>query len=327
MVYNPRNGIRAKQVFISFTDAARKTGVSTVGMTGTNFTSNAFANFWGAYYGDLTLNSVDYFPVDLGFDSTGCSVNFQTAAYDTISAISGTSMTLTSNTSMTVDEHINRYVIVKAAAGTPSLVYARVTDNAAATITTDTALDTNYGVAAADTIALLEVPVGLVMNAWQRVDHIATDFSLEPPSTETEQTYFMGTEDSAGSQNSVVDTNPPSFMTGSVTIRGGVKDLLRLKYAEDSSAPTNYIRYNIGSESTNNIGVVVVWATNVGDVDHTDAVYQAVFCNDITVKNVGILNSVNADGRAEATIEFEVKGANVRVEMVEAQADNTANNA
>ena len=333
MVYNPRTGIRAKQVFCSFVDSAYNVS-GNVSLTDANFTGNEFANFWGAYYGDdMTLNSIDYSMKDLGFPSgtAGANVtqNFESAAYDTVASISGTVITLTTAIGMTPDEHIGRYVIIKCAAGNSDLVYARITDNAAATITTDVDLDPAtgaYDVATADTIILLDVPFGLTMNAFHRLDHIATDFKLEPPKTETEDTYFLGSEDDVGSQNMNVDSNPPSKMTGSITIRGGIQDLLRLKYQQDSTVPTGTKRYNLGSEIITAVGFHAMWTTNVTDTDSTSAVTKGAFCNDIIITNVGILDSVAADGRAEATVEFEVKGANVRVEVYQTQADDTSVN-
>ena len=164
------------------------------------------------------------------------------------------------------------------------------------------------------------------MTAFQRVDHIATDFKLEPPKTETEDVYFLGSEDDAGSQNNTVDSKPPSKMTGSVTIRGGTSDLLRLKYGQDSTVPTGKVRYNLGSEVSTKVGFTAMWSTNNADMEGSSEVSKFVICNDIVITNVGILDSVSADGRAEATVEFEVKGTNVRVEGIKAQADDTAFN-
>lgn len=323
MVYDARKGIRAKQVFMSFTDAVRDTNDNLV-LTGTDFTSNKFDKFWGAYYGDLTENTVVYSLVDLGFDSTDCSQSFKTNAYDTIATISGTTITLTAETTMTPDDHIGRWVIVKKASG--NKVFARVTDNDASTITTDIALDDRYGVAASDTIVLLDVPFGLNMTAFHRLDHIATNFELTEPETDTEDTYFLGTSDDSGSQNMSVDRNPPSKFSGSITIRGGVTDLARLKYNTDSTVPSGTVRYNMGSENDTPIGFTALWSTEVEDTDASNDVTKAIFCNDIIIKKVGVLDSVSADGKAEATVEFEVKGSNVRLEAYTNQVDNTSMN-
>ena len=339
MVYNPRQGIRAKQVFCSFVDAAYNTS-GNASLTHTGFTGNVFANFWGAYYGDnMTIDSVDYSMKDLGFPSGAAGANVtqvfeaEGEVYDTVASISGTVITLTTSGNFpAVTTHVGKYVIIKAAAGNSDLVYARITANntaAGGTITTDVDLDpatSHYDVAAADTIILLDIPFGLTMTAFHRLDHIATDFTLEPPKTETEDTYFLGSEDEAGSQNMNVDSNPPTKMTGSVTVRGGVQDLLRLKYNQDTTVPTGTKRYNLGSEVTTPVGFHAIWSTNVADVDAATAITKGVFCNDIVITNVGILDTVNADGRAEATVEFEVKGASVRLEAYETQADDTSVN-
>jgi len=331
MVYNPRQGIRAKQVFLSFVDATYDTS-NNASLSGANFTGNGMDLFWRAYYGDdMTINSVDYSMKNLGFDSgaSGADVtqNFESAVYDTIASLASangqTTITMTTETGMTPDAHIGRYVIIKSAAGTPSLVYARIVDNTDDDIVLDSDVENDYGVAAADTLILLKVPFGLTMTAFQRLDHVATDFTLEPPVTETEDTYFLGSEDEAGSQNLNVDSNPPTKMTGSVTIRGGVADLLRLKYGQDSTVPAGTKRYNLGSEITTKIGFNALWSTDVDDTDSTSGVTKSVFCNDITITNVGILDTVNADGYAEATVEFEVKGSSVRVEVFDSQADLT----
>lgn len=322
MVYDARNGIKAKQVFLSFTDAVQDNGSYI--LSGSQFTGNSLDLFWGAYYGDLTLNSVNYYMVDLGFDSTGASQSFGTNEYDVIASVATNVITMTAETSMTPDAHIGKYVIINKADN--SKVYARITDNDASTLTLDQDVATVYGVAGSDTVALLKVPAGLTMTAWHRVDHIATDFELVPPSTETEDVYFLGTSDDSGSQNSSVDVQPPTKMEGSITVRGGVQDLLRLKFGQDSTSPTGRIRYNLGSESGARVGFIATWSTNLADMDNADAITKTVFCNDITITNIGLLDSVNSDGVAEATIEFEVKGSNVRVESISAQANNTSVN-
>ena len=320
MVYDARKGIRAKQVFMSFTDAVRDTSDNLV-LTETDFTGNKFDKFWGAYYGDLTENSIVYSLVDLGFDPTDCTQAFKTNKYDTIASITTTVITMTSETTMTADAHIGRWVIVKKANG--NKVFARVTDNTADTITTDTDLATRYGVAADDTIILLDVPFGLTMTAFNRLDHIATNLTLEPPKTETEDKYFLGTSDDAGSQNMAIDKNPPTKFTGSITVRGGVNDFARLKYSEDSVVPTNNTRYNLGTELDTEVGFTAIWTSDTADTDGANDITRAVFCNDIVIKNIGVLDNVSSDGKAEATIEFEVKGSNVRLEVYKAQADNT----
>jgi len=316
MAYDPRKGIRAKMVFASFTDAARDTSAAP-SMTDTKFTGKSMLNFWGAYYGDLALNTIPRYIADLGFDSTGCSETFGTQPYDVVSGTPTATITMTTNTSMSTNTHAGKYIIIKKASG--DHVFARIVSNAAGTITVDKNVSA-YGVAASDKIALLSVPFGLTMDSFHRIDHIATDFSLEEPTVETEDTFFLGSSDDAGSQNSTIDTNPPTKLVGSITIRGGVMDLLRLKYGTDSTVPTNTIRYNLGSDSNTYKGFTAVWTTNTGDPDGTNETYTGVFCNDIIIKNVGLLNSVSADGRAEATVEFECKASNVRVEKYTAQA-------
>ncbi len=336
MVYNPRNGIKAKQVFLNFTDATYNAAGST-SLTHTGFTGNKMDAFWGAYYGDaMTLNSVDYSMVNLGFPSgaAGADVTeiFQAAgaAYDTVASLASTNgqttLTLTTNNGMTVDAHNGKYVIIKSAAGTPSIVYARITDTTAGAIVLDSDVENEFGVAAADNIILLKVPFGLTMTAFHRLDHIATDFELTPPKTETEDTFFLGSEDEAGSQNSALDTKPPSKFTGSVTIRGGVQDLMRLKYGQDSTTPSGTTRYNLGSDISTPVGFHAIWSTEASDTDSTSAITKGVYCNAISITNVGILDSVSADGYAEATVEFEVKGSSVRVEVFDVQSDDTSVN-
>ena len=324
MVYDPRKGIKAKQVYMSFTDAVRDT-TGSISLTGTDFTGNAFDTFWGAYYGDLIGNLVTYSISDLGFDSSASSLSFQTNEYDVIASISTTLITLTTNTGMTPDEHIGRWVIISKASG--DKIFARIVDNAAGTITTDIDLSTSkYGVAGADTIELLKVPFGLTMNAFHRLDHIATNFALTEPEVNTEDTYFLGTTDSAGSQNMTIDSNPPGKFSGSITIRGGVQDLARIKYNSDTTVPTGKTRYNLGSENTTEVGFTAIWSTDVEDTDSTSDVTKAVFCNDIIIKKVGILDSVSSDGKAEATVEFEVKGSNVRLEVYDNQSNGSGSN-
>jgi len=324
MVYDPRKGIKAKQVYMSFTDAVRDS-TGSISLTGTDFTGNAFDKFWGAYYGDLAGNSVVYSITDLGFDSTGSDITFQTNSYDVIASITTTVISLTTNTGMTPDAHIGKWVIIKKANG--DKVFARIVDNAAGTITTDRDLSaTKYGVAGADTIILLNVPFGLNMNSFFRLDHVATNFSLTAPEVSTDDTYFLGTADAAGSQNMTVDSSPPGKFSGSITIRGGVQDLARLKYNQDATIPTGKTRYNLGSDNTEEVGFTAIWATEVSDLDSTADVTKAVFCNDIIITKVGILDSVSSDGRAEATIEFEVKGANVRLEVYDNQSNSSGSN-
>ena len=325
MVYNPRNGIKAKYVYASFIDAIRN-GTS-VALTGTQFTGNPLDSFWGAYYGDLILNSVTYSMVDLEFDSTGTTDIWKAAgnAYDTIASEVGLTLTLTTATT-SVTDHAGKYVIIKKASG--ALVYGRIVSNTAlGVLTMDSDMNANYGVAAGDTIALLKVPCGLTMTAFQRIDHIATDFTLTPPTTETEETFFLGSSDSLGSQNSHIDTKPPSKFTGSITIRGGISDLLKLKYSTDTTVPTGKTRYNLGSEVTAGyVGFTALWTTEPSNTDDADAVTYGIVCNGITITNVGILDKVSADGYAEATVEFEVEGSKVRVEAITAQSINTAVN-
>jgi len=329
MVYNPREGIRAKQVLCHFVDNAYNASNSS-SLTHTGFTGNEFANFWGAYYGDaMTLNSVDYSMKNLGFPSGAAGANvteaFDGAAFDSVASVTTTVITLTTNTGMTINEHVGKYVTIKPASSNSNLVYGRIVSNTDSSLTMDQDL-TLYGVAASDTIILLKVPFGLTMTAFHRVDHIATDFTLTPPTTETEDNYFLGTEDDAGSQNSNVDSQPPTKMTGSITIRGGTQDLLRLKYGQDSVTPAGTKRYNLGSEITTKVAFHAFWSTSKSDVDAASAISKGVFCNDVIITNVGILDSVSSDARGEATVEFEVKGSNVRVEGYNTQADNAAVN-
>lgn len=323
MVYDARQGIKAKQVFMSFTDAARNSSDAPA-LTDTKFTGNKFSNFWGAYYGDMVLNSVNMYISDLGFDSTGCSQTFGTQAYDTLTGTPSATLTFTTNTTMSTNAHVGKYIIVRKVA-TGDKVFARITANNASTLTVDRTLAT-YGVVSGDKVALLAVPFGLTMGTWARLDHIATDFTLEPPKTETEDVFFLGTSDAAGSQNVATDTQPPSKLKGSITVRGGTIDLLRLKYNTEGTVPSNTVRYNLGSDSTEKIGFTALWATDVGDLTDTNETYTAVFCNDISINNVGLLDSVSADGKATATVEFEVKGSNVRVEKLTAQANDTGAN-
>jgi hypothetical protein len=322
MTYDIRNGIKAKQVYISFTDAVRNS-VGSISLDNSDFQNNKMELFWGAYYGDLVADSVSYSISDLGFDSTGATGNFKTTGYDTIADITEKVISLTSNSTMVVDAHANKYVIVRKANG--KKVLARIVSNTATTITTDEDL-TKYGVANGDTIILLVVPFGLNMKAYQRLDHIATNFELTEPTIETNDTYFLGTSDAQGSQNMAIDKNPPSKLTGSVTIRGAVAHLEKLKYAVDSAAPTGRTRYNLGTDAELDLGLTVIYTTNESDIDNSNAVTKMVFCNNIIVKSVGALGSVSSEGKAEATVEFEVRGSDVRVEKVTAQDDDVDTN-
>lgn len=323
MVYDARKGIRAKQVFLSFTDAVRDTSDNLV-LTDSSFTGNKFDKFWGAYYGDLSANSVNYYITDLGFDSTDCSQKFKTNEYDSIGSVTTNVVTLSTETSMVTNAHVNEWVIIKKASG--SDVFARIVSNDASTLTLDQDVVTRYGVAANDTIILLDVPFGLTMTAFNRLDHIATNFSLTEPKIDTKDTYFLGTSDNAGSQNMTIDKNPPSKFTGSITIRGGINDLARLKYNSDTTTPTGTTRYNFGSENTTPIGFTALWSTDVEDTDANNDLTKAIFCNDIIINKVGVLDSVSSDGKAEATVEFEVKGSNVRLEVYNNQVDNSGLN-
>ena len=75
MVYDPRKGISAKQVFLHVTDAVRNSS-GNLSLAGADFTANAFDNFFGAYYGDdVVLATVDYAIVNLGFPSGAAGVN------------------------------------------------------------------------------------------------------------------------------------------------------------------------------------------------------------------------------------------------------------
>jgi len=327
MTLDIRNGIRAKNVYLSFCDLIRDG--STKAFTNAQFTGNSLENFWGAYYGDLTLDSLGYSIVDLGFDGTAATVSqiWKAAgvAYDTVASITGAAITLT--TAVTdVTDHAGKYVILRHPTSGKK-VFARVVSNTnLGVITLDSNVETLYGVAATWKVALLKVPCGLTMSAFHRLDHVATNFSIEPPKTETEESNFLGTSDSAGSQNQVIDKQPLTKMIGSVTVRGGTADLLRLKYGQDSTVPSGTLRYNLGSEVSEDVGFVACWSTNPSDPDHADAVTKYVACNNVVVLNVGLLDTVDSDGRAEATIEFEVKPSDVRVEVYAAQANDTAVN-
>ena len=92
MTFDPRKGVRAKNVFLSFCDLIRDGSKNK--FTNAQFTANQFEKFWGAYYGDLTENSVVYSMVDVGWDSADTSKNFDSAAYDTISAITAEVITI-----------------------------------------------------------------------------------------------------------------------------------------------------------------------------------------------------------------------------------------
>ncbi len=323
MVYDARKGIRAKQVFLSFTDAVRDANDNLV-LTGTDFTGNKFDKFWGAYYGDLTENSISYALVDLGFDSTDCSQAFKTNSYDTIASIATNVITLTTETTMTPDAHIGRWVIVKKANG--DKVFARITDNDASTITTDTDLETRYSVAASDTIVLLDIPFGLTMTAFHRIDHIATNFKVGEPEIDTEDHYTLGTSDDAGSQNMSIDKKPPTKVVISATIRGGVNDLARLKYNTDDATPTGTVTYNLGSENDTPIGFVAIWSSDVEDTDGANNLTKVLFSNDVILKKVGMLDDISADGKAEATIELEAKGSSTKLQVYKTQVDNTGVN-
>ena len=327
MAFNPRNGIRAKNVYLSFCDSARSSADGTTLSTAdANFTGRALDLFWGAYYGDLTLTALTYQLVDLGFDGTAATVaqNFGTQEDDVIVSVVTTVITLTTNTAMTVNAHRGEYVIIRKADG--SKVYGRIVSNTASTITTDQDLSL-FGVAAADSVALLAVPVGLTMSAWNRLDHVATSFSLEPPATEIDDQFFLGTSDAAGSQNKNADESPPSNMVGSVTVRGGSMDLLKMKYGLATVAPTGRTRYVLGSDASGSVSFVAIWSTSNADTDAVDHVTQSVYCHDIRITNIGLLDEVDSDGRAEATIGFEVEGNKVFAEVVDAQSDDTEVNA
>lgn len=321
MAFAPREGVRAKQVYISFIDAIRGDDGSTVSLAGTQFTSEIFDKFWGAYYGNLTENSVVYSIVDLGFDDTGTSKTFQTNAYDTVASVSGAAVTLTTNTGMTPDAHINNYVIFRLAA-TGKKLFARVIDNDADSITLDQDLSASLA-ASGDTVVLLDVPFGLTMDAWARLDHVATDLAIDPATTEADQQLFLGTSDAAGSQNENTDTSPPTPMTVTVTVRGGQADLYRLKYGQESTAPTGRIRYNFGSETSAKVGLAMCWLSDNSDPDASDNFAHFVICNDGKVLNIGPISSVASDGRAEATIEVETKAGQCIAEVVKAQVDDS----
>ena len=327
MTYNRRRGISAKKVFISVTDITRDLAGS-ASLTYADLTGNKMEQFWGAYYGDLTLNSVAYAIKDLGFDGTAANVSqdFDSQAYDTVSALTsdGSSVvTLTTNTDMTLDEWIGKYVTVKAASG--KVYFFRITDNAAATLTLSP--DCEDFITAADTIALLKIPFGLTMDAWQRLDHIATDFTLEPPKTETDTLYTLGTEDTSGAQNQTIDNQPLTALTGELTVRGMMQDLLAIKYGKAATAPTTMTRYNLGSESSTSVSFAIAALTDISDPDSTSGVSRFIFCNDVTINNVDILDTVSADGKAEGKVNFEVAGSQCLVEVYDAISEDTNANA
>jgi hypothetical protein len=230
---------------------------------------------------------------------------------------------LTTNTGMTPDAHIGEYVIIRKANG--DKVFGRIVDNDASTITTDQDLSA-FGVAASDTIALLAVPVGLTMDSWNRLDHVATNFSLQPPETEIDDQFFLGTSDNAGSQNKNADESPPTNLVGNITVRGGTMDLLKMKYGVASAAPTGRTRYVLGSDASGSVSFIAIWSTNNPDTDATDQVTQSVYCHDIRITNIGLLDEVDSDGRAEATVAFEVEGNKVFAEVIDAQSDDTSVN-
>lgn len=324
--YDARDGIKAKQVFLHFTDAVYNTN-NNISLSSSNFTSNKFKNFWCAYYGDdMTVGSVNYSIANLGFPSgtAGADVidDFGTQAYDTIANVDSTGkvLTLTTNTSMTADAQIGKYVIIKKADG--KLVFGRITDNDASTITLDQDVGNEYGVASNDTILLLKVPFGLTMTAWHRIDHIADDFKLTPPKTEANDKYFLGTSDDTETQNSVIDKGNPSKLSGSMTIRGGVSDLLRLKYSVLGTSPSGTKRYNLGDENDAHIGFIAFWTSSKDNMESEAQITKGVFCNNITITSVNILDEINTTDKATATVEFEVRGGNAVVETYEVQVDN-----
>ncbi len=325
MSYALRDGIEAKQVYIHITDAVLD-DTGAVGLNTTRFTGNAFDLFHRAYYGDLTLNSLTYGIVDLGFDGTAGDVsqNFQTQAYDTIAAVTTVTLTMTTNTGMTVDAHNYRYVIVRKQTTGVKWFY-RVVDTTASTIVVDRDAQAD-GIAANDTIALLKVPFGLTMSNFFRIDHVATDFSLTPATRDTEDTFMLGTSDSAGSQNQASEVQPFSKVEGSVTIRGGVLDLMRLMYGTAGTVPTGRTRYVMGSASSVNCGILIIWTTTVGDTDASNQITQALFINDPTIKNGVGIGDVSGDGRAEATLEFDAAASQCYCEVITAQVNDSTLN-
>ena len=309
MAFDPRDGIHAKKVFLNV--------VPKVDASSTNFTGSKFEAFWQAYYGDVDINDTKASIVDLGFESGGTTytnISSWTVA-DTVASVADAAITLTTNTSMDVNAHAGRGIIgVKA--DKSAIYYNRVVSNTADALTLETS---SHGILATDKVLLLDkVPFCIDSSCYNRLDHTATDFSFEPPEIETDEVFMLGTKDSSGSQNSVLEEQNPSPGSLSVTMRGGVIDLMKLAYGT-VTAPAGRIRYNMGSSANKNVSIAVLMSTDFEDPSSSDAMMMGMLFNDIIIKKPGPVESVDGEGRAEMVFEGECSASDIVAEVVSAQ--------
>ena len=308
MAFDPRDGLHARKVAINV--------VPTVDTSSTNFTGSKFEAFWQAYYGDVVINDTTASLVDLGFESGTTFANISSwTAEDTVASVNDAAITLTTNTAMGVNAHVGRGIIgVKA--DKSAIYYNRVVSNTADALTLETS---SHGILATDKVLLLDkVPFCIDTTCYNRIDHIATDFSFEPPEVETNEQFFLGSKDSSGAQNSVLEEENPSPGSLSVTMRGGVVDLMKLAYGTVTS-PSGRLRYNMGSSSSKDVSVAVLMSTDFEDPSNSDAMMMGMLFNGVVIKKPGPIENVDSEGRAEMVFEAEASASDIIAEVVEAQ--------
>lgn len=158
----------------------------------------------------------------------------------------------------------------------------------------------------------------------QRLDHVASDFSMTFPQVTTTKTTFLGSKDSAGTPNSVLAEELPDLTAVSVTLGGMPFDLEKIFMSDAAASPSGWSRYNAGSRP-GKFGVIVAIISNPEAPVSADNISMIHFLNNVIVTDAGEITATGGENFSR-TINFECDATNHIFESVDAQNTNAVIN-
>lgn len=157
-----------------------------------------------------------------------------------------------------------------------------------------------------------------------RLDHIASDFTLTFANIDTEKKYYLGSKDSSGIANGYLAVQDPDIAEVAVTLTGAPTDLEKLFMTELTTSPTGWTRYNSGARPSR-FGLIIAVVTNPEDPITADNFSSVHFLNKVIVVDAGELTS-EGGGDISRTINFQCDASDHYVDLVDAQNTNAVVN-
>lgn len=158
----------------------------------------------------------------------------------------------------------------------------------------------------------------------QRLDHVASDFSMTFPQVTTEKTTYLGYKDAAGTPNASLSEELPDITQVSLTLSGMPFDLEKIFMSDAATSPTGWQRRNAGSRP-GKFGILVAIIDNPADPTNADNISMIHFMNNVIVTDAGEISATGGEN-FERTINFECDATNHIMESVDSQNENSTIN-